>query len=167
MALWILASYLECKVHVRNKSQAPGGETEKLYVHKLKRDSIMEVPPKSTMVEAYLKSKCPLSSAASCEGTKALALPPSFLHLAFHGAPAFYSSCAPLPLHPQLLLTLQCQTAEWQSCPMPAMWLRILLPMLVWCWERVGTTLSTFDLFNGLLGKKVSLDLQLAAWGIK
>lgn len=150
-------------MRVRNKSQAPGEETEELYAHRLKRDNIKEIPPKSTMVEAYLKAKCIWSSAASCGGTKVLDLPPSLLHVTFCGAPASYSFCAPLPLHSQLLLTLQCQTAEGQSCPMSAMWLLMLLPMLMWCWERARTTLSTFGLFHDLLSKKVSLDLQLAA----
>lgn len=55
---------------------------------------------------------------------------------------------APLPLHPQLLLTLWCQVVEGQSCPMSAMWLSMLPALPVWCWERAGTTLSTFELIQ-------------------
>jgi len=85
--------------YVGSKSQAPGGETEILYVHRLKRDWVMEMPPKSAMVEANLKTKW---EAWGSQATSDLQLHPA--EPAGNQSPCFTS--IPPPSHPPWLSCL-------------------------------------------------------------
>lgn len=149
-------------MHVRSK--APGQETEELQVHRLKGDRVMEMPPKSTMMEANLKGKWE-ARICSCilQATKVM--------LYFHPC-SVSPSTALLPASPlcssspQLLLTLWCQVVGGQSYPMSAMYLSMLSALPVWCWERAGTSLSTFEPIQApppSTSKMISFDLQPAA----
>lgn len=99
-------------------------------MHRLKRDRVMEMPPKSAMVEANLKAKWPVCRSqptsdlqlhpvepVGSQSPCSTSMPP-LSHAPRRSCPLL----SPVPLSPSTLSS-PCQVGEGQSCPTSATWL--------------------------------------------